>query len=145
MLSESSANSGDGAAGNDLTINPALTNDAILFALAGSVMFLAAVLVLDPKLRKTAIGKALITLDVGLAGLEAPSVLHRFLGLQVTEAWFAWYYLATVLLVGIAAWWRTLLMIAAQVSGRRKRSVAAGTAPDLTVTDVARSVPDGAD
>ena len=123
----------------------ALTNDAILFALAGSVMFLAAVLVLDPKLRKTAIGKALITLDVGLAGLEAPSVLHRFLGLQVTEAWFAWYYLATVLLVGIAAWWRTLLMIAAQVSGRRKRSAAAGTAPDLTVTDVARSVPDGAD
>ncbi len=95
------------------------TSDAILFALAGSLAFLTAVVLLDPKLRKSAIGKALITLDVGLAGLEAPSVLHRFLGLQVTDVAFAWYYFGTVLLVGSATWWRTGLLILEQLRGRR--------------------------
>lgn len=98
-----------------------LTNDGVLYALAGSLAFLTAVVLFDPKLRHAPIGKALITLDIGLAGLEAPSVLHRFLGLQVTDAGFAWYYLATVLLVGSATWWRTWLMIATQLRGRRKR------------------------
>jgi hypothetical protein len=106
-----------------------LTNDAILYALAGSLAFLTAVALFDPKLRHAPIGKALITLDIGLAGLEAPSVLHRFFGLQVTDAGFAWYYLGTVILVGSATWWRTWLMVAAQLRGRRKRRAQAPGGP----------------
>jgi hypothetical protein len=107
-----------------LRIATELTNDAILFALAGSLAFLGAVILLDPKLRKSGIGKALLTLDIGLAGLEAPSVLHRFFGLQITEAVFAWYYMATVLVVGAGAWWRTLIMVGAQLRGRRNARAA---------------------
>jgi hypothetical protein len=97
-----------------------LTNDAILYSLAASVMFLAFVFILDPRLLRTPIGRSLILLDTGLIALYLPSVLHRFAGLPVTNAAFAWYYLATVLAVGTAVWWRTLILIWAQLKGRRK-------------------------
>lgn len=98
-----------------------LTNDAVLYALAASVAFLATFLIFDPGLRKTSIGKSLIMLDVGLTMLEAPSVLHRFLGLQISQAGFAWYFLATVAIVGTSVWWRTLLMVSAQLRGRKRQ------------------------
>lgn len=106
---------------SQLQLADELTNDAILYALAASIAFLTAVLIFDPKLRKSAIGKALLTLDIGLAGLEAPSVLHRYFGLQITDLWFSWYYLGSVLVVGTSVWWRTWLMVATQLRGRRKR------------------------
>ncbi len=97
-----------------------LTNDAILYSLAASLAFLAAVVLLDPKLRKSGIGKSLILVDAGLSALYFPSVLHRFLGLNITQAWFAWYYLATIVVVGTGVWWRTLIMAGVQVRKRRK-------------------------
>jgi hypothetical protein len=105
-----------------LRIAGELTNDGILFALAGSLAFLTAVIVIDPRLRKSAVGKSLIMLDSGLAALYIPSVLHRFFGLQISQVGFAWYYLGTVLTVGCATWWRTGLMVAAQVRAQRKRA-----------------------
>jgi hypothetical protein len=98
-----------------------LTNDAVLYALAASLAFLVFVLVLDPRLLRTPIGRSLIILDAGLLELYVPSMLHRFFGLQVTQAGFAWYYVATVLQVGTAVWWRTLIMIWAQLRGRSNR------------------------
>lgn len=92
-----------------------LTSDVILYALAASAAFLAFAVTLDPRLLRTPIGRSLILLDAGLLALYVPSVLHRFFGLQVTSAGFAWYYLATVLAVGSAVWWRTLIMIRVQM------------------------------
>lgn len=97
-----------------------LTSDAVLYALAASLAFLAAVLVVDPKLRRSAIGQSLIVLDVGLAALYIPSVIQRFTGVHLlTSAWFAWYVLGTVLVIGTATWWRTAIMVRAQWRGRR--------------------------
>jgi hypothetical protein len=96
----------------------ALTDDAILYALAASVAFLAFAALIDPKLFTTPIGRSLITLDTGLILLYIPSVMHRFFGLNVTSIWFAWYFLGTIVLVGSAVWWRTAILIRAQRRGR---------------------------
>ena len=99
-----------------------LTNDAVLYALAASLAFLVFVVVLDPKLARTPIGGSLIVLDAGLVLLYVPSVLHRFAGLNVSSIGFAWFYLGVVILVGSATLWRTLIMIRAQVRGRKPPS-----------------------
>lgn len=96
-----------------------LTNDAVLYALAASVAFLVFVVLLDPKLFRSPIGRSLIIMDAGLVLLYVPTALHRFLGLQVSQIGFSWYYLGTVVLVGTAVWARTWIMIRAQ---RRRRS-----------------------
>jgi len=98
----------------------ALTDDAILYALAASVAFLAFAALIDPKLFTTPVGRSLIVLDAGLVALYVPSVMHRFFGLNVTSIWFAFYYLATILLVGSAVWWRTWIMIRAQRRGAKE-------------------------
>jgi hypothetical protein len=104
-----------------------LTTDAILYSGAASAAFLAFAVILNPRLWRTPIGRSLIMLDAGLLALYAPSVLHRFAGLSITNAAFAWYYLATLLTVGTAIWWRTLIMIRAQLKGRNDRG---GSSPD---------------
>lgn len=96
-----------------------LTNDAILYASAASAAFLIFCAVLDPKLFRSPVGRTLILLDVGLLALYMPSILHRFFHLPVTHPWFAWYYLGTVLLVGTAVWWRTIILIRVQLRGRK--------------------------
>ena len=100
-----------------------LTSDAILYSLAASLAFLAFVVILNPRLWRTPIGRSLILLDIGLLALYVPSVLHRFAGLQVSQVGFAWYYLVTVLAVGSAVWWRTLIMVRVQL--RRRKNGAA--------------------
>ncbi len=96
-----------------------LTADAVLYALAASVAFLLFAALLDPKLFRSPIGRSLITMDAGLVLLYLPSVLHRFAGLKVTQIGFAYYYLVTVIVVGSATLWRTLILIKAQ---RRRRN-----------------------
>jgi hypothetical protein len=91
-----------------------LTNDAILYALAASLAFLVFAALLDPRLFKTPIGRSLITLDTGLVLLYVPSVLHRFFGLNLSSIGFAYYYLATLVLVGSAVAWRTIILVRAQ-------------------------------
>jgi hypothetical protein len=99
-----------------------LTSDAVLYGLAASLAFLLFVVVLDPRLRKTPIGRSLIVVDAGLAALFLPSALHRFFGLRVTQAGFSWYYLATILVVGTGVWWRTIILVKAQMRRRRRGS-----------------------
>lgn len=98
-----------------------LISDAVLYSLAGSLAFLGAVVLFDPKLRKTSIGKSLIMVDAGLGALYLPSVLHRFLHVPVSQRWFLWYYLATLVVVGTGTWWRTCIMVAVQWRHRRTR------------------------
>ena len=97
-----------------------LTSDAVLYALAASLAFLAFAALLDPRLFRSPVGRSLIVLDAGLVLLYVPSVLHRFFGLQITQAGFAWFYLGVILLVGSAVWWRTIIMIRAQRRGPKK-------------------------
>jgi hypothetical protein len=46
-------------------------------------------------------------------------VLHRFFGLHIGMVGFAWYYLVTLLVVGSAVWWRTIIMIKVQLRRRQ--------------------------
>ena len=62
-----------------------LTSDAILYSGFASTAFLVFVLVLDPRLWRTPIGRSLILLDAGLLALYVPSVLHRFLATPLLE------------------------------------------------------------
>jgi hypothetical protein len=98
-----------------------LTNDAVIYAAAASAGFLVFMIALDPKLLRTPIGKTLGLLDAGLLALYVPAILHRFFGLQITQVGFAWYYLGTLLLVGTAVWWRTIILICAQLHGKTGR------------------------
>ena len=94
-----------------------LTNDAILYALAASVAFLVFYSLLARGYRSS-VGRTLLLLDAGLVMLYTPAVLHRFAGLQVSQIGFAYYYLVTIVLVGSATLWRTVIMIRAQWRGR---------------------------
>jgi hypothetical protein len=91
-----------------------LTNDAVIYALAASLAFLAFAVLLDPKLFRIPVGRSLIVLDAGLVALYVPSVLHRFFGLNISSLAFAWFYLGVIITVGTAVWVRTWVMIRVQ-------------------------------
>jgi hypothetical protein len=96
-----------------------LGNDAVLFACAGSIAFLAVYLLLA-KGWETEIGRALIALDAGLVLALGPSVLHRLFGVPLGSLFFAWYFVASVTLVGAAAWWRAWIVAKVQWQGRNR-------------------------
>ena len=93
-----------------------LGNDVVFFACAGSVAFLVVYLLLARGWR-TEIGRALIMLDGGLVLALGPSVLHRLTGLSTTSISFAWYYVASIAIVGIATWERVWFVIKVQARG----------------------------
>jgi len=95
-----------------------LSNDVVFFAFAASVAFLAVYILLARGYR-TEIGKALITLDAGLVLTLGPSVIHRLFGLSLTSIEFAWYFVASIALVGAATWWRTWFVVKVQWRERR--------------------------
>jgi hypothetical protein len=90
-----------------------LGNDVVFFAWAGSVAFLAVYIVLARGWR-TEIGRALITLDGGLTLALGPSVIHRITGLSLDSLGYAWYFVASIAIVGLATWWRTWFVIKIQ-------------------------------
>jgi hypothetical protein len=94
-----------------------LGNDAVFFACTGSVAFLL-VYILLAKGYRTEIGRALITLDAGLTLALGPSVLHRLVGLPVTSIAFAYYFVASIAVVGFATWWRVWFVVRVQWKDR---------------------------
>lgn len=96
-----------------------LGNDAVFFAWAGSVAFLV-IYILLARGHRSEIGRALIALDGGLTLALGPSVVHRLTGLSLTSMSFAWYFVASIALVGAATWWRTWFVIKVQWRQRRK-------------------------
>ena len=117
-----------------------LGNDVVFFACAGSVAFLTVYLLLARGWR-TEIGRALITLDAGLTLALGPSVLHRLSGLSLASLAFAWYYVASIALVGAAAWWRTWIVIKVQARGAGMTPGQFGRHLLRGIRDAARSVP----
>lgn len=93
-----------------------LGNDVVFFACAASLAFLAVYILLARGWR-TSVGRALITLDAGLTLALAPSVLHRLFGLSLASLWFAWYFVASIAIVGIATWERVWFVIREQARG----------------------------
>jgi hypothetical protein len=91
-------------------------NDAVFFACTGSVAFLV-VYILLAKGYRTEIGRTLITLDAGLTLALGPSVL---IGLPVTSLWFGWYFVVSIALVGVAAWWLVWFVVRVQWRGRNR-------------------------
>jgi hypothetical protein len=96
-----------------------LGNDVVFFACAGSVAFLAVYLLLA-RGWETEIGRALITLDAGLTLALGPPVIHRLTGLSLASMSYAWYYVASIAIVGLATWWRVWFVIKVQWRERRK-------------------------
>lgn len=95
-----------------------LGNDVVFFACAASVAFLLVYLLLARGYR-TEIGRALITLDTGLTLALGPSVIHRLTGLSLASTAYAWYFVASIALVGVATWWRVWFVIKVQWRARR--------------------------
>lgn len=93
-----------------------LGNDVVFFAWAGSVAFLL-VYVLLARGWRTKLGRALIRLDAGLTLALGPSVLHRLFGLSLASLPFAWYYVASIALVGLATWERVWFVVKVQARG----------------------------
>lgn len=93
-----------------------LSNDVVFFAWAGSVAFLVIYIALARGWR-TEIGRALIRLDAGLTLALGPSVMHRLFGLTLTSLPFAWYYVASIALVGYATWERVWYVVKVQARG----------------------------
>lgn len=105
-----------------------LSNDVVFFACAGSIAFLLAYILLARGYR-TEIGRALIVMDAGLTLALGPSVLHRLTGLSLTSMSFAWYFVASIALVGAATWWRTWFVIKVQWRQRRTPPEDTGLCP----------------
>ena len=95
-----------------------LGNDVVFFACAGSVAFLAVYLLLA-RGWQTEIGRALIMLDAGLTLALGPSVVHRLTGLSLASTGYAYYFVVSIAVVGVATWWRTWFVIKVQWRGRR--------------------------
>jgi hypothetical protein len=96
-----------------------LGNDAVFAACAGSVAFLAAYILLARGYR-TEIGRALIVMDAGLTLALGPSVVHRLTGLSLASIGYAWYFVASIAVVGLATWWRVWFVLKVQWRGRPK-------------------------
>jgi hypothetical protein len=114
-----------------------LTNDMVMAAFVASVLFIAAYSLLAPWW-KSEIGRALIAMDAGLSLTLAPSVLHRVLGLTLTDSLgFAWYFCGTLTVVAAATLWRTVIIVRTQLRHRRP------AAPELP-GECLQPAPDGA-
>jgi hypothetical protein len=96
-----------------------LGNDAVFFACAGSVAFLLVYVLLSRGYR-TEIGRALIVMDVGLTFALGPPVLHRLTGMSVASIGFAWYFAASIAVVGLATWWRVWFVVKVQWRNRNR-------------------------
>lgn len=96
-----------------------LGNDVVFFACAGSVAFLLVYLLLARGWR-TEIGRALIMLDAGLTLALGPSVIHRLFGLSLANIGYAYYFVASIAIVGAATWWRTWFVIKVQWRERHR-------------------------
>lgn len=93
-----------------------LGNDVVFFACAASVAFLIVYIGLA-RGHRSEIGRMLIILDAGLTLALGPSVAHRLTGLSLASLWFAWYYAASIALVGLATWGRVWFVIREQARG----------------------------
>lgn len=114
---------------NQVQLLSDLGNDAVFFACAGSVAFLAVYLLLARGWR-TEIGRALIMLDAGLTLALGPSVVHRITGLSLASIAYAWYFTGSIALVGAATWWRTWFVIRVQWRSRHQDGTEDGTEED---------------
>jgi hypothetical protein len=94
-----------------------LGNDAVFFACAGSVAFLL-VYVLLARGYRSEIGRALIVMDLGLTLALGPSVIHRITGLSLASIGYSYYFVASIMVVGLATWWRVWFVIKVQWRNR---------------------------
>jgi len=69
---------------------------------------------------RTEIGRALIVMDAGLTLALGPSVVHRLTGLSLASIGYAWYFVASIAVVGLATWWRVWFVLKVQWRGRPK-------------------------
>jgi hypothetical protein len=105
-----------------------LGNDAVFFACAGSIAFLA-VYILLAKGHRSEIGRVLITLDAGLTLALGPSVVHRITGLSLASIGYAWYYVTSIAVVGLATWWLVWFVVRVQWQGSRGKRRYFGDSP----------------
>lgn len=105
-----------------------LGNDAVLFAFFSSVLFMAGYSFLA-KWWRTEIGRARISLDLGIALALSPAFLHMAFGIEVDNSTaFGWYTICAIVFVGLVSLWN--LAIVARVQTKRQRKHDDGKAAD---------------
>jgi hypothetical protein len=88
-----------------------------LIAFCASVVFVMGYSVIAPWWRY-AVGRTMVSLDVGIALTLLPAVLHYWFGLAVNDAFFSWYEDLSLLLVAGITLWRLLTIYRLQQRAR---------------------------
>lgn len=95
-----------------------LGQPVVVFAFAAACLFMVGYTILAPWWRTTT-GRARISLDFGIALALSPTVLHLTFGVTVTNAFFGWYTLIAIAIVGCVSLWNLYLVIATQLKAAR--------------------------
>ena len=96
-----------------------LGQDVVMFAFISALVFMAGYTVLA-KWWRTAIGRARISLDFGIAMALSPTFLHMVFGVHVDDSpVFAWYVIASIAFVGLVTLWNLVIVAKSQLEGSR--------------------------
>lgn len=90
---------------------------AILFAAAMTVLFLVVYTLVAPWWRRST-GRGVVAFDAAVFLALLPSALHYLLGVNLVNAFFAWYYGCSLLSAGLITAWRTVVVVRVQRSSR---------------------------
>lgn len=90
-----------------------LIEPMVLFAFGASLLFVVVCTRVWPWWRQD-VGRAMVSLDLALVLLLAPSALHALTGLNTQDLFFAFYYVTSVAISGVITLWRLVMVVRAQ-------------------------------
>jgi drug/metabolite transporter (DMT)-like permease len=97
-----------------------LGQDVVLFAFISALVFMAGYTVMAPWWR-TAIGRARISLDFGIAVALSPTFLHLMFGIRVENSvFFDWYQICAIAFVGCVSLWNLVIVAKSQLERRER-------------------------
>jgi hypothetical protein len=98
----------------------ALGQYVVMFAFISSLVFMAGY-TLVAKWWHSAIGRARISLDFGIAVALSPTFLHVVFGIKVDDSvFFDWYAISAIAFVGLVSLWNLAIVARAQLEGRER-------------------------
>lgn len=83
---------------------------AVWFSLACSLAFVIGYTIIAPWWR-TDVGRAMVSLDIALLAILAPSVIHYVFGLNLSHPFFGWYYFASLVFAGAVTLQRLMTIV----------------------------------
>jgi hypothetical protein len=90
-----------------------LAQAAVLAAFLAALLFIGVYSAVAPWWR-SAIGRALVIMDAGIAMTLLPLVLHVVFGLAEVSVFYAWFEIGALALVAGSTLWRTWIVVRVQ-------------------------------